>query len=679
MEFTSLVPKILIEESILNGDLICTCTVDSDASFEITSNTMDYFSLDSTNGNVYITAVGLEAINQDFPEEPYREITSLTFEYIATQVQTGLQAYQSVTLDIIRVHDSAPVVTNIFIEPTYTENLTDTFRVAEIRTAYPALFTVIGAHFNNFTIIDPNSGRVQLTADGNTYLQNLDWTDPDLDSIGAYLVQPIIIEINIEDRENNKTIQYELELIVYQGNKNNLLPTKNMNELLGESLGDFVGRLAGRLDITDKEFLMELETIKMNTTVLIEKTFSNEALSTEIENNISNLIDRLKASDDYRDTRFENLIESFRSNFISTIFETLNTYHNLNNNVLEIMEVGGLSGNNIQDSGSAKALAYGALDFSKYYSDYNKVWSQHYTDRKVNLTLGDIDYKINEARDRINTSILNTYNSYFTELAGELNINVGVIKENFNAIKKLDYRSKESERWIGSHESRLRTVEGYTLADWDMAPESWKFENTTLDFNGQWRFHVNTVDNTYVRGTTVVYLRADELDCTWNGTTLSVRGGAAGTEVIAETFIGRSTTANYADLAEYYKADQDYAIGTLMSIETDEDAEHEVCLWDENKPYAGVISDKPGFTLNADEENREGSWVKIALTGRVEIRCTKVLGETTEINKGIYLYADEVNTGMAFGSRTKLLDQELIGITIANKNLDTNLVLAKVN
>ncbi len=682
MEFTSLVPNILIEEEILNGDLVCSCTVDADAVFAINSNTMDYFSVDSTNGNVYLTATGLEAINQDYPTEPYRELTRLDLEYEATQVQTGLTIYQPVTIDIARVHDSAPVITNVFVEPTYTENLTDTFRVFEVRTAYPGLFTVIGTHFNNFQIPDPDVGRILLTAAGNTFLQNLDWTDPALDSIGVYKVQPLIVQINIEDRENNKTIQHDLELIVYQGNKDNLLPTKNMNELLGESLGDFVGRLAGRLDITDKEFLMELETIKMNTTVLIEKTFHNEALSTEIENNITNLIERLKESEDYRDTRFETLIDSFRSDFINNIFETLNTYHNLNNNVLEIMEVGGLDNTNIQDAGSAKALAYGAMDFAKYYSDYNKVWSQHYTDRKVNLTLGDIDYKIDEARDRINTSILYTYSSYFTELANELNVNAGVIKENYNAILKLDYRSAESERWIGNQEERMREIEDYDLTDWDCAVTSWSFTDTTLVFNERWVFQTQAGGNTYVRGDALTSIRANDSDLTWNGNHLIANGGAAGTYMKAERFIGNSQTANYADLAEYYQADKDYPVGTLLSVETNPEAENEVCIYDKDKPYAGIVSDKPGFLLNDDDdnqENREGqSWVKVALAGRVDVQCTRVQGEVFEIRKGLYLYPDEVNEGMAFASTSKLDGYELIGITIANKDIENNLVLTKV-
>lgn len=683
MEFTSITPVTLIEEEILNGDLVCSCTVDGDVTFSIDSNTLDYFSVDSTNGNVYLTAIGKEAINQDFPSEPYREITQLTFEYIATQIQTGLQIRQPVTINIIRVHDSEPLVTNVFVEPVYTENLTDSLRVFEVRTAYPALFTVIGEHFNHFQIPDPNVGRITLTAAGNTYLQNLDWSDPTLDSIGNYKVQPIIVQINIEDKENHKTIQYDLKLIVYLGNKNNLLPTKNMNELLGESLGEFVGRLAGRIDITDKEFLMELETIKMNTKTLIEKTFHNEALSTRIESNIDNLIARLKASDDYRDTRFEALINSFRSDFITGIFNTLSDFYKIDNNVMEIMEVGGLNSTNIQDSGSAKALGYAAMDFARYYSDYNKVWSQHYTDRKVNLTLGDIDFKINDARDKINTSILTTYNSYFNELANELNVNVDIIKENYNAILKLDYRSAESERWIGSHEARIRTMEGYDLTDWDCAPTSWSFTDTTLVYNNRWVMFVNGSNDTVVRGARNVFLRANESDLLWNGTQLIAAGGAAGTSMRADSFIGNAQTANYADLAELYRADKNYEIGTLLSIETDPEAEHEVCLYDPAKPYAGVVSDKPGFLLNEDsnnQENRENQfWVKVALTGRVQVQCTKIQQEVKEIHKGLYLYPDTINIGMTFASPVKLPDLELIGITIGNKDLESNLVLTKVN
>jgi len=677
MEFVSLTPSIIIEESLLNGDLLCQVEVDSEASFSLESSTMEYFSIDSVNGNVYLSGIGLEAINLDFPTEPYKEVQSLEFTYVATQLQTGLSIRQNVNLAVVRIHDSEPVITNTFLEPTYTDNLTDGMRLFEIRTAYPATYNIFGAHIDNFQFIDINSGRLTLTAVGNTYLQTLDWSGDSYEKIGEYDIQKVIIQISIQDQENGKAIQEDLELIVYHGNKNNLLPTKNMNELMGESLGDSIGRLAGRLDITDKEFQLEINNLKSKTTGIISKTFNNKVLVDKINRDLDNLIKRLKESEDYRDKRFSALIESFGSDFVSIIFENIKTFSNFNNNVLEIMETVKVHENNLHDSTSAKALAYGAMEFAEYYSDYNKVWGQHYTDRKINLTLADIDYKFAEAHDKINSSILSTYGSYFQEITSEMNINTGIILENYNAIKKLDYRSSETERHVGDQEARMRVMEAYDLRDWDVPGDKWKFETSTLDFNNLWKIMVNASDDIIIKGASNVYLKADEKELSWNGTTLNL--GASGTNVISQTFTGRATSANYADLAEMYRSDYDYPVGTLLSIETDRYSDHEVCLYDKSKPYAGVVSENPGYLLNAgtDEDRTGECWVKLALTGRVKVLCshneTADVGQT--IKKGVYLYADECFPGKAFCTTTKI-DGELIGITIANS--DEDLVMAKV-
>lgn len=91
--------------------------------------------------------------------------------------------------------------------------------------------------------------------------------------------------------------------------------------------------------------------------------------------------------------------------------------------------------------------------------------------------------------------------------------------------------------------------------------------------------------------------------------------------VYAVNFVGTTTTATYADLAEKYTTDQTYPVGTLMTITENE--EYEMSATDD--PWdivTGVISDKPGVILNADSVGQE-----IALVGKTPLR---VIGPTVK-------------------------------------------------
>jgi hypothetical protein len=678
MEFTSLNPSNLVEESILNGDLVCTVTTDSDCYFEIESTTPTYLTVDSTNGNVYLTGEGLVAINQDYPAEPYKEVTEILFTYIATQIQTGLKIYQDVTVPVSRIHDSPPYVINTFVEPTYTESLTDGMRIFEIRTAYPAKFTIIGDHSSHFEVPDINVGRIILTPVGLDYLTSLEWNGI-TEKVGEYFIQTITVRALLEDTENSKIITYDLELTVYKGSKDKLLPTKNSNELIGEALGDLIGKLGARLDIKDKEYKLELETAKMNIIKLLDTSFGNAAMSSRIAADLDNAIERLKEADNFQDIKFTRFITSLRNNLIEKIYQTISEYQIQALDTKSNLEVVGYDfSTNIMDSSTAKSIGYAGLDFAKYYSDYNKVWNQFYTDRKINLTLNDIDSKIEDMRVKINNNIINTYNGFFNDIVHKLNTNTDVIKENYNAILKLDYRGRESERWIGDHEARISTQEGYDLTDWDVA-NSWNFTSNTLKYRNYTHLMDDTSGNLTVTSNGTLTLRSGTTGITWNGTTLAVGNTKT---VSAGIFNGTATKAKYADIAEYYRSDKEYGVGTILSFETDPEAEHEVCEYDPQKPLAGVVSNKPGFILNSekgiDENTIDETWVQLALVGRVEIQCTYVKGEAQEITKGLYLYPDSKNTGKAFASPTRIPELELIGVTISNKDLDTGLVLAKV-
>jgi hypothetical protein len=85
------------------------------------------------------------------------------------------------------------------------------------------------------------------------------------------------------------------------------------------------------------------------------------------------------------------------------------------------------------------------------------------------------------------------------------------------------------------------------------------------------------------------------------------------------TVFAKATSAQYADLAEAYRADQDYAPGTVVSF----GGEFEVTIAnDPNCPrVAGVISTDPAHVMNAGLKSDHNAVV--ALTGRVP---TSVVG-----------------------------------------------------
>jgi len=84
------------------------------------------------------------------------------------------------------------------------------------------------------------------------------------------------------------------------------------------------------------------------------------------------------------------------------------------------------------------------------------------------------------------------------------------------------------------------------------------------------------------------------------------------------TVFAQATTALYADLAENYLADADYAPGTVVSF----GGELEVTqsTQDLDVTVAGVISTNPAYTMNSGLEGN--NVVAVALTGRVPCRVT---------------------------------------------------------
>ena len=102
--------------------------------------------------------------------------------------------------------------------------------------------------------------------------------------------------------------------------------------------------------------------------------------------------------------------------------------------------------------------------------------------------------------------------------------------------------------------------------------------------------------------------------------------GASGTTfatVYATTFSGVSTTAKYADLAENYQADAEYAPGTVVHF----GGEFEVtaCDTDGCTSVAGIVSTNPAHLMNTGLEG--ANVVAVALNGRVPCQVQGIVAK----------------------------------------------------
>jgi hypothetical protein len=95
-------------------------------------------------------------------------------------------------------------------------------------------------------------------------------------------------------------------------------------------------------------------------------------------------------------------------------------------------------------------------------------------------------------------------------------------------------------------------------------------------------------------------------------------GNIGATGGFFNTIFAKATSAQYADLAEKYVADAEYAPGTVVVFGGDKEVT--VSTTDADRAVAGVVSTNPSYTMNAGLEAEHVATV--ALTGRVPCRVT---------------------------------------------------------
>ena len=124
-----------------------------------------------------------------------------------------------------------------------------------------------------------------------------------------------------------------------------------------------------------------------------------------------------------------------------------------------------------------------------------------------------------------------------------------------------------------------------------------------------------------------------------NGATAIVNGGTSGSGNIGasgatfNTIFAKATTAQYADLAENYSADAEYAPGTV--VEFGGSVEITISSHNHSTQVAGIISTNPSYLMNSEQSGDH--ILAVALTGRVPCQ---VVGT---IRKGDRLVASTIS------------------------------------
>lgn len=143
--------------------------------------------------------------------------------------------------------------------------------------------------------------------------------------------------------------------------------------------------------------------------------------------------------------------------------------------------------------------------------------------------------------------------------------------------------------------------------------------------------------STFGTGGQTVYVRSSSPSFYFDSTTQTL---------YSTIFSGTATKARYADLAENYITDQEYPVGTLVSIGGEQEVT--AASFDNIKNLLGCVSEKPGFHLNSEQKNG----TPIALKGRVRLRvdgpCKKNDHLGVSIIPGVAVAAELDNMPLRF-------------------------------
>lgn len=215
--------------------------------------------------------------------------------------------------------------------------------------------------------------------------------------------------------------------------------------------------------------------------------------------------------------------------------------------------------------------------------------------------------------------------------------------------------------WSGTTVTASGIVTGGTLTDGTLSINNGAITSaTTGNFSGTVTansFSGNTTGTTVTATGVVTGGTLTDGTATLSGGALTgaTTGNFSGT-VTANLFSGTATAARYADLAEVYATDADYAPGTVVMIGGE--AEITQTLSRAETEVFGVISTDPAYLMNKDADG-----LPVALQGRVPV---KVVGP---VAKGERLISSDI-PGVAVGVSEEDFAHQLqaiIGRSLENK------------
>ncbi len=123
---------------------------------------------------------------------------------------------------------------------------------------------------------------------------------------------------------------------------------------------------------------------------------------------------------------------------------------------------------------------------------------------------------------------------------------------------------------------------------------------------------------------------------------------------------GVAYRAKYADYAEYYEADKEYAPGTIVSI----GGEKEITLATNKDKVFGVISTNPAFVCNSEKKNNDSIVLPVCCMGRIPCLVNGI------VKKGDKITFDKDGIARAFNDNDIINHNVIIGIALEDKNTE---------
>jgi len=141
--------------------------------------------------------------------------------------------------------------------------------------------------------------------------------------------------------------------------------------------------------------------------------------------------------------------------------------------------------------------------------------------------------------------------------------------------------------------------------------------------------------------------------------TFSVGLDLGGNNITADTLVGTALSAKWADLAEYYSADELYEPGTLVKF----GGKNEITEALPGDTVNAVVTSRPGIVLNNKSVSSEGHMAAIALVGRTPVR---VLGPVKKFDN-LYLAAPGIAAVDSIACKLKAFNNTIVAKALCDK------------